>query len=624
MTLNEKIAQLPLKPGVYLWKNKNDKIIYVGKAIKLRNRVRSYLQDNRPRDAKTKALIQHISDVEVIVTDNEAEALILEDTLIKKHKPKYNVLLRDDKTYPYVRITNELYPKVFQTRIVVKDGSKYFGPFTDLTSLKTILKTLRKLFKLRSCDFRITEETIKNKKYKTCLDFHIKKCDGPCEGLISPNDYQEHIKKTIKILSGKTREVEKQLEKEMFDASELMDFEKATQLRNKLTTLKEYSSKQKVVSANLIDRDVFAIARFEELACSLILKIREGKLIGKRHYIIKNSENQTDSDIISRTLQRWYLETDFIPKEIFLPCEPHDIEYISSFLAEKKQKSVSIKIPKKGENKEMVDMATTNGTFILKEYKIAYKNREQIVPRAVHSLQRDLKLNKLPRFIECFDNSHIQGSDLVSSMVHFANGKPKKSEYRKYKNKTVLSNDDFASMREVIYRRYSRLKDEIEQQDKLIRDGKLEIDNKNKKKLPDLIIIDGGKGQLSSACEILKNLGLLDKIIVVGLAKRLEEVFFPNESEPFILPKTSSSLRLLQHLRDEAHRFAITFHRELRSKRTLKSVLTEIPSIGEKTAKKLLTEIGSVEKVINSSKDTLSLYLNEKQINNLINYFNNK
>jgi len=624
MTLNEKIAQLPLKPGVYLWKNKNDKIIYVGKAIKLRNRVRSYVQDNRPRDAKTKALIQHISDVEVIVTDNEAEALILEDTLIKKHKPKYNVLLRDDKTYPYVRITKELYPKVFQTRIVVKDGSKYFGPFTDLTSLKTILRTLRKLFKLRSCDYRITEETIRNKKYKTCLDFHIKKCDGPCEGLISPGDYEEHIKKTIKILSGKTREVEKQLEKEMFEASELMDFEKATQLRNKLTTLKEYSSKQKVVSANLIDRDVFAIARFEDLACSLILKIREGKLIGKRHYIIKNSENQTDSDIISRTLQRWYLETDFIPKEIFLPCEPHDIEYISSFLAEKKQKSVSIKIPKIGENKEMVDMATTNGKFILKEYKIAYKNREQIVPRAVQSLQRDLKLKKLPRHIECFDNSHIQGTDLVSSMVHFADGKPKKSEYRKYKNKTVLSNDDFATMREVIYRRYSRLKEEIEEQEKLIKEGKLEIDNKNKKKLPDMIIIDGGKGQLSSSCEILENLGLLDKIIVVGLAKRLEEVFFPDESEPVILPKTSSSLRLLQHLRDEAHRFAITFHRELRSKRTLKSVLTEIPSIGEKTAKKLLTEIGSVEKVINSSKDTLSLYLNEKQVNNLIDYFNKK
>ena len=621
MTLEEKIKQLPLKAGVYLWKNKNDKIIYVGKAIKLRNRVRSYLQDNRPRDAKTKALVLHIRDVEVIVTDTEAEALILEDTLIKKYKPKYNVLLRDDKTYPYVRVTNELYPKIFQTRTVIKDGSKYFGPFTDLTALNTILKTLRTLFRLRSCNYNITDESISRKKYKICLDFHIKKCDGPCEGRVTADEYGENIKKSMKILTGKTKEVENQLELEMIAASDNLEFEKATFLRNKLALLRDYSSKQKVVSSKMIDRDVFAITRFEDLACSLIFKIREGKLIGKRHYIIKNLENQSDSDIVSRTIQRWYLETDFIPKEIFLPCEANDMEYLISWLGEKKGKSVNIKIPKIGENKELVEMATTNGKFILKEYKLAYSKREQVIPRAVQSLQRDLRLAKLPRVIECFDNSHIQGSELVSSMVHFVDGKPKKSEYRKYKNRTVQSNDDFAAMQEVIYRRYSRLKDEIDDERKQIALGKIEVDAVKLKKLPDMVVIDGGKGQLSSACEILENLGLTDKIVVIGLAKRLEEVFVPNDSDAILLPKTSSSLRLLQHLRDEAHRFAITYHRDLRSKRTLKSVLTEIPSIGEKTSKKLLIKLGSIENIKKANEATLGLYLNKKQINNLIEYF---
>ena len=598
VSLEHKIAALPVKPGIYQFKNSNDNIIYVGKAKSLRSRVRQYFQKHRPADAKTNAMIGHIADVEVIVVDSEAEALILEDTLIKKYKPKYNVLLRDDKSYPYVRVTNEEYPRIFITRKMVRDGSKYFGPFTEVKPLKRMMRLLRTLFYIRSCDYNLTDETIRDGKYKICLDYHIEKCEGPCEGFVSREHYNQNIKNAIKVLTGKTKELEKQFQEQMYKLSEDMKFEEAAIVRNKLQMLHDYTSNQKIVAADPVDRDVFALARVEDSACTIIFKIREGKLIGKRHFIIKDAENETDEEMIRRTVEKWYIESEFVPKEIFLPVEPDDLEYLLDWLGKKRGKSINIHIPKIGEKKKLVNMAAANAEFILREFHIAIAKREQVIPRMVVSLQRDLRLKQPPRVIECIDNSHIQGSDFVSSLVVFEDGKPKKSEYRKFKIKTVEKSDDFAAMRETVQRRYTRLLNED-------------------KDLPDLIIVDGGKGQLSSAVQVLKELGIFEEVNIIGLAKRLEEVFFPGQSEAVMLPKTSSSLRLIQQLRDEAHRFAITFHRDLRTKRTIRTELTDIPGIGVKTANKLLKEFKSIENLRKADDEKLKEHINSKQLKEL-------
>lgn len=598
-----KVINLPTKPGIYIYYNSLKKVIYVGKAKNLRNRVKSYFQSGKSHDAKTRILITQIDSFEYIIVDSETEAFLLEDNLIKKHKPKYNILLKDGKTYPFIRITNEIYPRVFQTREVVRDGSKYFGPYTDVRQVKNMLRIIRNLFQIRSCDLNITFQTIEQRKHKICLDYHIKKCEGPCEGLISAAEYNDNILKAQKILQGQTREVEKLLEDQMHELSENLEFEKAAVVRNRYLLLKEYTSKQKIISAELTDRDVFGISKIDDVACSLVLKVREGKLIGKRHFIINNASNLELESIIQRTIERWYLETDFIPYEILLPTEPEDLEYISDWLGKLRGKSLDIQIPKIGDKKRIIEMANSNAEFMIREYNLAMEKREQTLPRPVLSLQRDLRLSKPPRIIECFDNSHLQGTDLVSSMVYFEDGMPKKSEYRKFKNRTVLHNDDFAAMREAVERRYRRLLDE-------------------NKALPDLIIVDGGKGQLSSAVSVLKQLGIFDRVSIIGLAKRLEEVFLPGESEPIHLPRTSSSLKLIQKLRDEAHRVAITFHRELRSKRTIKSDINSIKGIGKKTADNLLREFGSIKKLIEVSDEDLLTVINKKQLISLKDFLN--
>lgn len=600
--ITENLASLPTSPGVYQFKNENGKVIYVGKAKNLRNRVRSYFQEGRPVDAKTKAMKAKIRDLEIIVVDSEAEALILEDSLIKKLKPRYNVNLRDDKSYPYIRITKEAYPRVFKTRRVIRDGSKYFGPYTEVKPINSLLRALRSIYRFRSCDYNISDKTIQEKKYKVCLDYHIEKCDGPCEGLISEEDYNENVRQAIQILNGKTRALELALEDKMNELSERFKFEEASKIRNRLEQLKDYSSRQKIVTTETIDRDVFGLAREDGKACCLALKVREGKMIGKRHFIVSDAEDHPDGEILQRSLERWYIENEIAPKEIYLPCEPADIEYLTDWLGKRKGSTIKIHIPKIGDKKKTVALAEMNAKLILTEYLAALEKRDQVLPRPVVSLQRDLRLDKPPRRIECFDNSHFQGSEAVSSMVVFVDGKPKKSEYRKYKIKTADKNDDFAAMRETISRRYKRALEE-------------------KSELPDLVIVDGGKGQLSSAFGVLKELGVAGKIPVVGLAKRLEEIFFPGEKEALLLPKTSSSLRLVQQLRDEAHRFAITFHRSLRDKRTLKTRLLEIEGIGEATAKKLLTEFGSVKNIENQSKEDLRRIVSENVAENILHFF---
>ena len=600
--LLEKLSSVPTKPGIYIYRNANGTIIYIGKAKNLRNRVRSYFQKGRPVDAKTKAMIGKISDLETIIVDSEAEALILEDTLVKKHKPRYNILLRDDKSYPYVRVTKEEYPRVFPTRNIVRDGSKYYGPFTDVRHLKRVMKVIRSLFRLRSCDYKLDDGSVAEKKYKLCLDYHIDKCDGPCEGLISKEKYNQNVQNAVKILNGKTREFEKQLLEEMENLSEEMRFEEAAIIKNQYLILRDYLSHQKLVSADLIDRDVFGMSRIEDSACTLVFKIRDGKMTGRRHFIIPKAEGQSDERIIQSSVEKWYLETEFIPREVFLPLEMHDDGFIQEWLRTKKGRAVDILVPKLGEKKQLVSLASTNAEYLLRDYHIALAKREQTTSKAVLSLQRDLRLKEAPVRIECFDNSHIQGSELVSSLVVFENGKPKKSDYRKFKIKSVHKNDDFAAMREAVSRRYSRL---LKEEDDL----------------PDLLIIDGGKGQLSGAYSVLKELGIEDEIPVIGLAKRLDEVFFPGKKDAIMLPKTSSSLRLIQQLRDEAHRFAITFHRHLRDKRTLHTELTDINGIGEKSAQKLLIEFGSVENIKKAEKFDLMKVLNQKQADNIIDYY---
>ena len=602
--LELKLGNLPKNPGIYQFKDKNGKIIYVGKAKNLRNRVRSYFV-SRPVGPRLERMISLIDDVEVINTDSEVESLILEMNMIKQLKPRYNVNLKDDKSFPYIIITKEPYPRVFPTRKKRSDGSKYFGPYTDVGSMKYSLKMLRDIFMIRNCNYNITQETIERKKYKLCLEYHIHKCEGPCEGLVSQIRYNEMISEVEKVLNGKTGTLIKELDEKMKHASENERFEEAAHIRNKIQSLEVYTERQKVVSEDLLDKDIFGFVKEGDDGCAMILNIRDGKAIGKRHFYLDTIEEKSDEEILESVLIRYYAETDYIPDEIHLQCELEDLNAINEWLKKKSERKADFVFPKKGEKLKLISMVKTNAQYMLDELKLQRLKRE-FIPNSVTSLKRDLRLTKLPRRIECFDISNIQGTDTVASMVVFYDGKPKKNDYRKFKIQTALNEvgkpDDFASMREVIYRRYRTPyslapspKGEGEQINNDTQKGKL-------MPMPDLIVIDGGKGQLSSAVKVLTDLGFKD-INVIGLAKRLEEVYVPGASDPQSIPKTSSGLKLLQRIRDEAHRFAITFHRSLRDKRTLVSELEEIKGIGKKTAQKLLTGFGSVEKIKEAIKE---------------------
>lgn len=590
--LLQKVAGLPTRPGVYLHRDASGTIIYVGKAKNLRARVKSYFQEGRPVDAKTRALMLRIADFETIVTDTEVEALILENTLIKEHKPKYNILLKDDKSYPYIRVTREEFPRVFPTRRVIRDGSTYYGPYTDGTYLYGLMKTLRSVFPLRSCDLPLTETSVATGKYRVCLDYHIRKCEGPCEAHVGRDHYGQHIRDVHRVLQGKTRDLERELETRMHELAELLRFEDAADVRRRLLLLRDYTGKQKVVSTDEADRDVLALARADTQACVVLLLIRDGKLIGKRHVFVPSARESSDAEIVRQALERWYLDAEQLPEEVLLPCEIEDADVMEAYLAQVKGRAVHLLVPKIGDKKKVLQMAEMNADVLLRERLLQQAQLDQSLPKAVLSLQADLRMERMPRRIECFDNSHMQGTDYVSSMVVFVDGKPKKSEYRHYKLRTVEGNDDFEAMKEVLTRRFSRALDE-------------------EQPLPDLLIIDGGKGQLSHAMEVLESLNLVGRFTVIGLAKRLEEVFTPNSSTPLYLAKTSPSLRLLQQARDEAHRFAITYHRTLRSKRTLQTALTGIPGVGDARAKKLLSTLGSVEQVRQATHEQLAAIVGE-------------
>ncbi len=598
--LETKLKNLPEKPGVYQYFNEKGKIIYVGKAINLKNRVRSYFH-NGVNSPKTLALVSKIYDLELIVTDNEIEALVLENNLIKQYKPRYNVNLKDDKSYPYIKVTKEPYPRVYPTRRVLRDGSKYFGPYTDVKNMKSSLRMINQIFKIRSCKLNIDQDSIDKRKFKVCLDYHIKKCDGPCEGLISEAAYNEMVNEVVKLLKGRTDDLIKDLNNRMKKTVEDLEFEKAAEIRDKINQLEAISSKQKVVSDDFEDRDIISIA-FEgkDSACS-VFNIRAGKIVGKRQLRLSIEENEEIADIYSAAVKFYYNEFVEIPSEIVMETEPVDASTLALWLTQKAGRKTKIIVPKRGELGSLVKMCKENAILQLKEIQLQKMKKEGQVPYALSALQRDLRLSVLPRKIECFDISNLQGSDTVASMVVFEDGKPKKSLYRKFIIKEVEGPDDFSSMREVIRRRYSKLLEE-------------------NLPLPELIMVDGGKGQLSSAVEILDNLGF-KKYNIIGLAKRLEEVFFPEHSEPESIPKTSSGLKLLQQVRDEAHRFAITFHRSRRSKRTIKTELTDIKGIGNETAKKLLSELGSLASVKSAGIEKLSSIIGNQKAILLKNYF---
>ena len=576
----EKLKLLPETPGVYLMKDARGKIIYVGKAIVLKNRVRQYFQSSRNQAPKVRAMVSHVADFETIMTANEVESLILEANLIKKHRPRYNIRLKDDKSYPYVKVTvQEEYPRVFITRRVLRDGARYFGPYTNVTALRDSLKLLKRLFPLRTC---------RTMPDRPCLEYHIKRCLAPCVGKVGEEDYRAMIRAVLLFLEGRTDDVERELEHRMNLAAEAYHFETAARLRDQLSAVRKAAERQNIVTG-AGDQDALGMARSAAGVCVQIFFIRGGKMIGREHFLLRGSEEESDADILRAFLEQYYNQATFVPREVLLP---HEIdaaarEIIERWLAEKKGGGkVALLTPQRGTKRDIVTMATGNAEKFLADEETRRSLADEATLGAVEELGRYLGLKKPPRRMECFDISHNQGQETVASMVVFEDGMPKKSDYRRFKIRSAEGKpDDFLSMREVTTRRYVGLPAD---------------------ELPDLIIIDGGKGQLSSALEIIRNEAGHKDVPVVGLAKQFELIFTEGNSEPVELPRRSQSLYLVQRIRDEAHRFAITFHRKLRGKRNLVSVLDHIVGVGPKRRQSLWTHFGTLDKIKAASVDELA------------------
>ena len=576
----EKLKLLPDSPGVYLMKDARGKIIYVGKAIVLKNRVRQYFQSSRNQAPKVRAMVSHVVDFETIMTANEVESLILEANLIKKHRPRYNIRLKDDKSYPYVKVTvQEEYPRVFITRRVLRDGARYFGPYTNVTALRDSLKLLKRLFPLRTC---------RTMPDRTCLEFHIKRCLAPCVGKVTEEDYRAMIRAVLLFLEGRTDDVERELEHRMALAAEAYHFETAARLRDQLSAVRKAAERQNIVTG-AGDQDAIGMARSAAGVCVQIFFIRGGKMIGREHFLLRGSEEESDVDILRAFLEQYYNQATFVPREVLLPCaiDAAGQEIIERWLAQKKGGGkVALLTPQRGTKRDIVVMATGNAEKFLADEETRRSLADEQTLGAVEELGRYLGLKKPPHRMECFDISHNQGQETVASMVVFEGGMPKKSDYRRFKIKSAEGKpDDFLSMREVTTRRYVGLPEE---------------------ELPDLIIIDGGKGQLSSALEIIRGAAGHKDVPVVGLAKQFELVFTEGNSEPVELPRRSPSLYLIQRIRDEAHRFAITFHRKLRGKRNLVSVLDHIVGVGPKRRQALWEHFGTLDKIKAASVDELA------------------
>ena len=583
--ITAKLKHLPVDPGVYQFFNSVNEIIYIGKAKNLRNRVRSYFRSQKGMSAKNISMIKRIHNLDWIVVRSEVEALLTEANLIKTHKPKYNIDLRDDKAYPFIKITNEPYPQVIITRNVLKDGSKYYGPFTDVSRLRSIMNVIAKVFPVRSCTYFIDDAAIKAKKISLCLDYHINKCDGPCEGLVSESHYSQMIKRVEKFIRGRTKGTISYVEELMLKASNDQKYEIAAIYRDRLADIKLFFEKQKVVGSNFDDRDVISLASNSNIGIAVILRIRNGRIISREKLSLTNLDASIKKNMAT-IITRFYLDSDFIPKELLLQDKPLHEKELILWLRSKSSHNVRFKYPQKGEKAKELRITFQNAKLLLGEWALRRQQKIDLIPKTINKLQKDLNLKNPPTRIEAFDISHLGGKDIVGSLVCFINTKPKKSEYRRYHIKTVFENNDYGSMQEVVFRRYSRV----------IKDCGA---------LPDLILIDGGKGQLGVAFSVLKKLGL-ENIPIIGLAKRLEEVFIPGFKDPQSIDKQSPSLILLRKIRDEAHRFAISFQKKKRNSNMIKSPFESIQGIGKKRLGILLNSFENIKTISQLTPEVLN------------------
>jgi len=590
----EELKKIPRKPGVYQYFDKNNELIYVGKAKDLRNRVSSYFVNAHQLNSKTRVLVRKINRIAFTIVDTEIDAWLLENNLIKKHKPRYNVMLKDDKTYPWIVIKNEHFPRVFWTRKYIRDGSRYYGPYASVGMMHIILDMIREIFPLRTCNLNLSPENIAKGKYRICLEYQLGNCKGPCEGYQSEKDYNQNLVDIKDILNGKISVVTSRLKKQMNDAVTALDFEGAHKVKAKLEKLANYQSKSTVVSSSITNVDVFNIASEDNYAFVNYLKVAHGVVIQTQTLEMKKRLDESEEELLTLAIPEFRERFKSTSKEIIVPFDIHI----------QGDTTIKFTVPKAGEKKNLLELSRKNVAYFKKERMLQYErlNPEVKTERILKQMQKDLRLNVLPRHIECFDNSNIQGNYPVSAIVVFKDAKPSKKDYRHFNVKTVVGPNDFATMEEAVFRRYRRLLDEDEQ-------------------LPQLIVIDGGKGQLGAAIKSLKLLGIEKKVTVIGIAKRLEELYYPGDQYPLYLDKKSETLKIIQHLRDEAHRFGITFHRNQRSKKTFVSELENIPGIGKVSVEKLLKTFKSAKKVKDASDEELSKVLTRKQIIALKEYF---
>ena len=574
--IKQQLQNLSTEPGVYQYYDNTDKIIYIGKAKNLKRRVSSYFQKTH-ENGKTKVLVKKITRIEVIVVDSEIDALLLENNLIKKYQPRYNILLKDDKTYPWICIKNERFSRVFSSRKLIKDGSQYFGPYTNPQLVNTLLSFIRQLYPLRTCKLNLSEENITQKKFKVCLEFHIGNCKAPCVDLQSAQDYEQDIQQIKQLLKGNIRSVIQHFKGVMKTFSEQLDFEQAKEIKDKIDLLENYQSKSSIVSPTINNVDVYSIASDKDYAYINFLKVANGSIIQSQSLELKKKLEESDEEILIMAITELRQRFDSDSKEAYVNIE------IDSYWHNYK-----VSVPKIGDKQKLVSLSFRNAKYLQKDR--IKKNEDLRIKldntRVLEQMQHDLHLSRKPRYIECFDNSNIQGTNPVAACVVFRNAKPSKKEYRHYNIKTVVGPDDFASMEEVVYRRYARLLNEGVE-------------------LPQLIVIDGGKGQLSSAIKSLDKLNLSDTIAIIGIAKRLEEIYFPGDSIPIYLDKRSESLKIIQQLRNEAHRFGINHHRNRRSKASLGTSLDKISGIGPKTVEMLIGHFGSVKEVMEAPEKEL-------------------
>ncbi len=586
--IREKLRHLPTSPGVYLMKDEAGVVLYVGKANSLRSRVRSYFSASTSESLKTREMMKRVRDLDTIVVGTEAEALILENNLIKEYKPRFNINLRDDKTYPYIKVTwAEAFPRVVVTRRLLKDGSRYFGPYTDVRKMRQVLDVVKKLFTVRSCQYALPGDA----PSRPCLDYHIGRCKAPCVGLQSEAEYREVIEGVIEVLSGHTAIAARHIRAQMEEAAAEMHFERAAELRDALSHLDALEARQKVMDIAGADRDGVGLARDGEEACGVIMRIREGKLLGRETIFLTNLEGEEESAILSTLATRYYTVRSIdhgsdLPPEILFPAEFEDRPILEGLLRERAGRAVRTLVPQRGEKTRVVALASQNARHMLEERRLLERAATTRAPDALYELQEVLELDSVPRSIVCFDISHTQGTETVASAVWFENAAPNKGEYRKLKIRGDWGNDDFRSMDEAVTRYFRRR----------IEEGK---------PLPDLVLIDGGKGQLSAARKALDILGLAQQH-VVSLAKRDEEVFLAGQSDPVRLPRRSPGLRLLQRARDEAHRFAVSYNRKLRSNRTIRSELAAIPGLGAARQQALLEHFGSMRAIQTASVEDIS------------------